>query len=140
VADGANSEWVVQVHREPPVIEVVYPQRPGPGADDRYEDAVRAAVAQFKGAPFDVLVDQRAMPVLPPALSDRVAGLSAWAMTQGLRAMVRVVRRSAIAELQARKVIRDAGFSDDGKVIFYSVEDAWAHLRGGGGSAVASTR
>lgn len=95
---------------------------------DRYEEALREAVRSVGGGPFDVLADQRAMPILSAELSDRIVALKLWARDQGLRHLVRVVRRSAIAELQARKVLRDAGFDDSGRVLFLTCEEALAQL------------
>lgn len=138
MADALPGEWAVHVHTQPRVIEVVYPARPADGAADRYEASVQAAVTGFGGKPFDVLIDQRAMPVLSSELSDRVVALSQWEREQGMRHMVRVVRRSAIAELQARKVLRDAGVDDSGRVLFHTVEEAWAQLRSIHGAEAAA--
>ncbi len=126
--DEPKGEWVVKVHPDPRVLEGIYPAQPAPGAVERYFAAVEGEVARLGSAPFDVLVDQRAAPVLPDDVSERMSTLLAWAHERGLRRLVRVVRRSAVAELQAWRIVREAGLGDERQELFYSRDDAWAAL------------
>ena len=124
---AADDQWVIQVFPRERVIEIIYPAKVGPGAIEKYEDKVRAAAQQL-GAPFHVLADQRRMPVLPPEVAARISEQVQWAHEHGLGKMARLIRRSAIAELQARRVLRDGGVDDEGRIIFYTREDAWRAL------------
>ncbi|HEX4935179.1 MAG TPA: hypothetical protein VFV33_18470 [Gemmatimonadaceae bacterium] len=130
MSQAADDQWVISVHPRERVIEIVYPSRVGPGAIEQYEEKVRAAATQL-GAPFHVLADQRQMPVLSAEVSTRISAAVQWAQENGLGKMARLVRRSAIAELQARRVLRDAGVEDGGRIIFYTREDAWRALTSG---------
>jgi hypothetical protein len=130
MANGEAGEWVVTVHPDQRVLEVIYPARPTAEASDRYSAALKEAVAKLGSGPFDAVVDQRAMPILSAEISERMSLLLGWVHQHGLRRMMRIVRRSAIAELQAKRIVRDAGLEEDRQVLFHSREDAWAAVQG----------
>jgi hypothetical protein len=77
---------------------------------------------------WDSLVDQTSLVAMSPELATRIAGLNAWAAGHGMRRTVRVVRPSAIAELQARRILADGGLKQS-SAVFRSREEAWVALR-----------
>ena len=127
--DSASTDFTVKVHAAERVIEVVYPPRPTAESFERYERDVRAAIERM-GAPWKCLVDQRALTVAVKEMASRIQGLNAWAVTSGMQRSVRVVNDTAIAELQATRILRETGF-DSEKGVFHSREEAWVALVGG---------
>src|SRR3954468_4856631 len=109
-----TSEFVITVHSTPRVIEVVYPSHPTAEAYFRYEQQIRAAIIAMAGE-WDCLVDQRALKVAPPEIAGRLASLNAWAREHGMRRTTRVVAESAISEIQARRITREAQLSEEAK-------------------------
>ena len=73
-----TTEFLITVHAKPCVIEVVYPSHPTLESYARYETAVRAAIEKVNGD-WNCLVDQRALKVAPPEISERLSQLNAWA-------------------------------------------------------------
>jgi hypothetical protein len=119
-------EFVLHVHRSEALLEVVYPAAPTPESFARYEQQVRAAVAQLP-RPWDCLVDLRAVRLVTPELGARGLALTRWARGEGLRRMSRVITQSALAALQARRVLREGGLEDT--FVFHTPDEARTALR-----------
>jgi hypothetical protein len=117
----------IVVHAEPRVIEIVYP--PTPTADDvaTYVREIQTTIGRQTG-PWGCLVDQRELAVMQPELADRVSSLNAYAVKHGMVRSARVVR-SAVANLQAARIGRDAGVE---LRAFSSREEAWKWLASAG--------
>ena len=87
---------------------------------------MRAAIEAWAGA-WDCLVDQRALTLMRPELAPKIAVLNAWARGKGMRRTCRVVKDSALAELQVNRILRDSGTAQVGS-IYKTREEAWAAL------------
>jgi hypothetical protein len=99
----------IRVDRVLELIEVVYPAHPTADEVADYVVAIRRAIESMKG-PWDCLVDQRRLKVMPPELVAQVSGLNAWAERHRMRRSARVVA-SAVASLQANRMAREASLS-----------------------------
>lgn len=121
-----SSAFLITVHPKPRIIEVVYPSHPTLESYERYEDEIRRTILELGGT-FDCLVDQRALKVAPPEISERITQLNAWAKDHGMRRTARVVAASAVSELQARRITREAQLHDASQ-LFHSRDQAWEHL------------
>lgn len=122
----AESEFEIVVHGRERILEVRYPAKPTAQSYARYETAVRAAIEAWRG-PWDCLVDQSALKLMPPELPPQIAVLNAWARGKGMRSTARVVTDSAVAELQVNRILRDSGTAQVGS-IFKSRAEAWKVL------------
>jgi hypothetical protein len=87
------------------ILEFVYPERPS--ADDvaAYVSDVRRLIDRQRG-PWCCLVDQTALPVMPPEFVETVKGLNTYAAKRGMRKTARLVT-SAVASLQAARFARE---------------------------------
>lgn len=121
-----TADFTITVHAAERVVEVVYPSHPTAMSFATYEQQVREAILAMKGT-WDCLVDQRALKVAPPEISGRLGELNAWARQHGMRRTARVVADSAISELQARRISREAQLAEQAQ-LFRSREDAWAYV------------
>ncbi len=121
-----EAEFEIIVHGRERILEVRYPSRPTADSYARYEKAVRAAIVAWRGE-WDCLVDQSALTLMPPELPPLIAVLNAWARGKGMRRTARVVKDSAVAELQVNRILRDSGTAQVG-VLHKSREKAWAAL------------
>jgi hypothetical protein len=93
------------------VIEVTYPAHPSAEDVERYRSEIKDAIARMRG-PWDCMVDQRPLAVLPPGLVEEVAALNAYAEKHGMRRAARVVS-SAVATLQSARMMRQAALSTE---------------------------
>ena len=120
-----SPEFVIRIHGAERIVEVTYPSHPSHDAYESYEQQLRAAANAMAGQ-WDCLVDQRNLTVAPPDISERITQLNAWARKNGMRHSARVVKESAIAELQARRILRESGLEEHS--VFHSREEAWTAL------------
>ena len=121
--------FTVLVHAQERIVEVRYPARPTAEAIDAYERELRDAVQRL-GAPWRCLVDQSSLVALAPELVARVTALNQWARAQGMERSVRVVAESALGALQSKRIFRESGISDVGRVVA-SREEGWRALTEG---------
>jgi hypothetical protein len=121
-----DSAFEIIVHGRERILEVRYPRRPTPESYAQYEKDVRAAIIAWHGE-WDCLVDQSALKAMPPELPPKIAELNAWARATGMRRTARVVRDSAVAELQVNRILRDSGTAQVGS-IYTSRALAWTAL------------
>lgn len=121
-----DDAFAITVHAKERILEVRYPRAVTPEAYGLYELAVRDAIVGL-GAPWDCLVDQGLLTVMPPEVPPRIAQLNAWALTTGMRRTARVVKDSAMAQLQVGRILRASGVAQVGTV-YGSREAAWHAL------------
>ncbi|MBL8921188.1 MAG: hypothetical protein JNJ54_20160 [Myxococcaceae bacterium] len=123
-----SSEGVfeVQVHERERIVEVRYPRRPSKEALEAYEADLKSAVQKL-GAGWRCLVDQTNLDVIPPHLTDSITEMNRWAAQHGLVAAARVVRKTAVGELQSRRILRESGLGEAAHVYFDRAE-AWQQL------------
>ena len=121
-----DSEFEIVVHGKERILEVRYPSRPNAESYARYETDVRAAIEAWRGE-WDCLVDQTTLTAMPPELPAKIAVLNAWARSKGMRRTARVVKDSAVAELQVNRILRDSGIAQVGS-LHKSRAHAWAAL------------
>ncbi|MBX5483556.1 MAG: STAS/SEC14 domain-containing protein [Myxococcaceae bacterium] len=126
VARSNDTEFQITVHRPERIIEVRYPARPNRASLDRYAQAIREAIRSMNGT-WKCLVDQSALLVVPPELTLPIAELNRWAMDHGMEITARVVRPSAISEMQARRIFREGGLEDRAS-LYTSRDEAWRSL------------
>ena len=122
----ADADFEIVVHGRERILEVRYPKRPTAESYARYETDVRAAIEAWRGE-WDCLVDQTALKAMPPELPPKIAVLNAWARGKGMRKTARVVKDSAVAELQVNRILRDSGTAQVG-TLHRSRAQAWAAL------------
>ena len=87
---------------------------------------MRAAIEAWRGE-WDCLVDQSALSLMPPELPPVIAVLNAWARGKGMRRTARVVKDSAVAELQVNRILRESGTAQVGS-LYKTRAQAWAAL------------
>ncbi|MBS1152968.1 MAG: hypothetical protein H6Q89_4666 [Myxococcaceae bacterium] len=121
-----SAEFEIVVHGRERILEVRYPSRPTAESYARYETAVRAAIEAWRGE-WDCLVDQSALSLMPPELPPVIAVLNAWARGKGMRRTARVVKDSAVAELQVNRILRESGTAQVGS-LYKTRAQAWAAL------------
>lgn len=92
-----------------PILEVVYPTNPSDADVAAYDARARQIVVAQRRRRFCVLVDQRALPVMPPELVKVLAELNAYAAERGMVRSARVVS-TTIAGLQMHHMARERGF------------------------------
>jgi len=119
------SDFVIVMHAAERILEVLYPARPTPDMFDAYEERLRRMVKKLGGR-WMCLVDQRAMPVAPEGLTDRIADFNAWALEHGMTRSARVVQHRLVAKLQANHILQHSGVKESS--LHYSREDAWGWL------------
>lgn len=122
----ASADFEITVHGRERILEVRYPSKPTAASYAKYEKQVRAAIEAWRGQ-WDCLVDQSALTLMPPELPPQIAVLNAWARDKGMRRTARVVKDSAVAELQVNRILRDSGTAQVGS-IYKSRDEAWAAL------------
>ena len=122
----AASDFEIIIHGRERILEVRYPTRPTAASYARYEKEVRTAIESWQGE-WDCLVDQASLTAMPPDLPPKIALLNAWARGKGMRRTARVVRDSAVAELQVHRILRDSGVAQVGS-LHKSRALAWAAL------------
>ncbi len=123
----ADSDFEIVVHGKDRILEVRYPKRPTAQSYAQYEKDVRAAIEGWRGE-WDCLVDQSALKAMPPELPAQIALLNAWARGKGMRKTARVVKDSAVAELQVNRILRESGTAQVGS-LYKSRAQAWAALK-----------
>lgn len=128
---SAEGVFVVQVHERERVIEVTYPRRLSAEALDAYAAQLKAAVEKL-GEQWRCLVDQTSLDVIPPHLTDQITEMNRWALQHGLVRAARVVRKTAVGELQSKRIVRESGLGDAAHVCFDRAQ-AWSELVGAGG-------
>ena len=121
-----DAAFTVILHPQERILEVHYPAKPTPDTFDAYDRDVRKAIERLGGT-WDCLVDQTRLQALSPELTPRVAELNHWARGKGMQRTARVVSQSAIAELQSRRILRESGNEDVGRV-YHSRDEAWKAL------------
>lgn len=126
VAVTKTADFSITVHRDLRIVEVVYPSHPTKESYLSYELQIRDEILQLRGE-WDCLVDQRALKIAPPEISEKLGALNLWAKDHGMRRTARVVPDSAVAELQARRITREAQLTEQSK-LFHTREDAWKYL------------
>ncbi|MBK7860472.1 MAG: STAS/SEC14 domain-containing protein [Archangiaceae bacterium] len=119
-------EFEIQFHESERILEVRYPSRPTLESYHRYEQAVRQTIASL-GGQWNCLVDQSSLKVMPPELPPRIAELNAWAKERGMNRTARVVQASAIAELQANRILKNSG-AQGTSAVTASRDEAWRAL------------
>lgn len=118
--------FAVILHERERILEVRYPARPSLESFAVYDREVRAAIIKLGGT-WDCLVDQSGLQALPPELTPKVAELNQWARGKGMQHTARVVVDSAIGELQSKRILRESGNADVGRV-YRSRAEAWSAL------------
>ncbi|MCU0700518.1 MAG: hypothetical protein MUC96_28750 [Myxococcaceae bacterium] len=124
----SDGHFEVHVHERERVVEVRYPKRLTPEALEVYRSSLQTAVQQV-GPSWRCLVDQTRLDVIPPHLTDVITELNRWAAAHGLVAAVRVVKKTAVGELQSRRILRESGLGDSAQV-FFDRDEAWQRLTG----------
>ena len=125
---SSEGSFEVQVHERERVIEVKYPRRLTADALKAYESELKEAVKKL-GSTWRCLVDQTNLDVIPPHLTDQITEMNRWAAQHGLVADARVVKKTAVGELQSKRILRESGLGETGHVYFDRTE-AWGHLVG----------
>ena len=114
------------VHERERIIEVRYPAHPSRAALEKYAEEIRATVKRV-GTSWRCLADQSALTVMPPELTPIISELNHWALEHGMERTARVVKRSAISEMQARRIIREGGLVQNAG-IYDTRDEAWRAL------------
>jgi|JI10StandDraft_1071094.scaffolds.fasta_scaffold1055765_1 hypothetical protein len=125
---SSEGSFEVQVHERERVIEVKYPRRLTADALRAYESELKEAVKKL-GSTWRCLVDQTNLDVIPPHLTDQITEMNRWAAQHGLVAAARVVKKTAVGELQSKRILRESGLGETAHVYFDRTE-AWGHLVG----------
>ncbi len=125
---SSEGSFEVQVHERERVIEVKYPRRLTADALKAYESELKEAVKKL-GSTWRCLVDQTNLDVIPPHLTDQITEMNRWAAQHGLVAAARVVKKTAVGELQSKRILRESGLGETAHVYFDRTE-AWGHLVG----------
>lgn len=125
---SSEGSFEVQVHERERVIEVKYPRRLTADALKAYETELKDAVKKL-GSTWRCLVDQTNLDVIPPHLTDQITEMNRWAAQHGLVAAARVVKKTAVGELQSKRILRESGLGETAHVYFDRTE-AWGHLVG----------
>jgi hypothetical protein len=120
------TQFDVRIHEKERIVEVIYPARVTAEAIAEYAERIRQAAAQLNG-PWRCLVDQRQLDVIPPDLTDAIAEMNRWALQNGLVGAARVVNRTAIGELQSRRILRESGLTESSDV-YFEPSEAWNSL------------
>ncbi|MBE2248691.1 MAG: hypothetical protein IAE78_04005 [Myxococcus sp.] len=123
---SSEGAFEVQVHERERVIEVKYPRRLTPEALAAYADQLKLAVGKLNST-WRCLVDQTSLDVIPPHLTDQITEMNRWAVQHGLVGAARVVRKTAVGELQSKRILRESGLGETAHVYFDRTE-AWQHL------------
>ena len=89
-------------------------------------EEIRATVKRV-GTSWRCLADQSALTVMPPELTPIISELNHWALEHGMERTARVVKRSAISEMQARRIIREGGLVQNAG-IYDTRDEAWRAL------------
>jgi hypothetical protein len=114
------------VHERERIIEVKYPRRLSIASLEHYATELKLAVGRLNST-WRCLVDQTNLDVIPPHLTDLITEMNRWAVQHGLVAAARVVRKTAVGELQSKRILRESGLSETAQVYFERAE-AWHHL------------
>jgi hypothetical protein len=125
---SSESNFEIRVHERERVIEVKYPKRFTPESLKAYEAELKSAV-QRVGPSWRCLVDQTSLDVIPPHLTDFITEMNRWAAQHGLIAAARVVKKTAVGELQSKRILRESGLGETAHVYFDRAE-AWQSLVG----------
>lgn len=123
---GEQGEFEITVHAAEAIVEVRYPARPTTASVERYVKQIRAEILGMRGR-WRCLVDQTALTVMPQELTPIIAELNHWALEHGMSTTARVVKKSAITEMQVRRILRDGGITQ-GAGLYESRADAWRAL------------
>ena len=123
---SSEGSFEVQVHERERIVEVRYPRKLTADSLHEYEATLKAAVGKL-GSGWRCLVDQTSLDVIPPHLTDQIAEMNRWAAQHGLVAAARVVRRTAVGELQSKRILRESGLGDAAHV-FFDRGEAWSVL------------
>lgn len=124
---SADGSFKVQVHERERVIEVKYPRKLTAEALEAYEAQLHRVVEQL-GASWRCLVDQTSLDVIPPHLTDQITEMNRWAAKHGLVAAARVVKKTAVGELQSKRILRESGLGTAS--VFFDRDEAWQSLVG----------
>ena len=125
-----EGSFELHVHERERVIEVKYPRRLTADALKAYESELKEAVKKL-GSTWRCLVDQTNLDVIPPHLTDLITEMNRWAIAHGLVGAARVVRKTAVGELQSKRILRESGLGETAHVYFDRAE-AWQQLIGNG--------
>ena len=125
---SSEGSFEVQVHERERVIEVKYPRRLTADALRAYESELKEAVKKL-GSTWRCLVDQTNLDVIPPHLTDQITEMNRWAAQHGLVAAARVVKKTAVGELQSKRILRESGLGETAHV-YFDRSEAWGHLVG----------
>lgn len=124
---ASEGTFEVHVHERERVIEVRYPRRLTPDSLKDYERRLREAVKRI-GPTWRCLVDQTSLDVIPPHLTDHITEMNRWAAQHGLVAAARVVKKTAVGELQSKRILRESGLG--AAQVFFDRDEAWQVLVG----------
>ncbi len=126
-SSSSAASFRVVVHEAERIIEVTYPRKPTADSLADYEAALKAAVEKLGTAGWRCLVNQTNLDVLAPELSDRITEMNKWALKHGLVTSARVVKQTAVGELQSKRILRESGVDPKGRV-FHDRAEAWKRL------------
>jgi hypothetical protein len=124
----AEGHFEVHIHEQERILEVRYPKRLTPEALAAYRVVLESAVQRL-GPSWRCLVDQTRLDVIPPHLTDAITEMNRWAAAHGLVAAARVVKKTAVGELQSRRILRESGLGESAHV-YFDRDEAWQHLVG----------
>jgi len=90
---------------------------------------IRKDAVKKLGSTWRCLVDQTNLDVIPPHLTDQITEMNRWAAQHGLVAAARVVKKTAVGELQSKRILRESGLGETAHV-YFDRSEAWGHLVG----------
>jgi hypothetical protein len=122
----SEANFEVHIHERERIVEVTYPKRLTREALDDYRAQLERAVVKL-GPTWRCLVNQTRLDVIPPHLTDIITEMNRWAAAHGLVAAVRVVKKTAVGELQSRRILRESGLGESAHV-YFDRDEAWHHL------------
>lgn len=125
-----EGSFELHVHERERVIEVKYPRKLTSESLEHYAAELKLAVGRLNST-WRCLVDQTNLDVIPPHLTDLITEMNRWAVQHGLVGAARVVRKTAVGELQSKRILRESGLGETAHVYFDRAE-AWQQLVGNG--------
>ncbi len=127
----AEDSFVVTLHEQERVLEVVYPARITLAAFEKYREEMVTTIPQLeRGGRWHCLVDQsRISATMSPDIPPRIADLVAWSLEHGMDRVARIVSPSELGRMQTGRILRAAGVGESA-MIFQDRESAWAFVAG----------
>ena len=126
-----EESFVVTLHEEERVLEVVYPARITLAAFEKYREDMLATIPKLEaGGKWHCLVDQsRISATMSPDMPPRIADLVAWSLEHGMDRVARIVSPSELGRMQTGRILRAAGVGESA-MLFQDREAAWAFVAG----------